>query len=132
MRSLRPALLLLLSGCATLPTPPAATIGFRRPDPANHPDLYLWTDTCNVYVIRDGESALLIDLGDGSVLDHLAEIGIKQVDWVLFTHHHREQCQGYPKLKGAKVGAPAAERELFEQPAKFRKMNVRLSDAFTI
>ncbi|MGH7957130.1 MAG: MBL fold metallo-hydrolase, partial [Opitutaceae bacterium] len=63
------------------------------------PDLFVWTDTCNVYVLRDGDTALLIDLGDGSVLDHLADIGVKRVEWVLFTHHHREQCQGYPRLK---------------------------------
>ena len=133
MRSLRLALLLLLCGCASAPVPPAVG-GFRRPDPVNHPDLYVWTDTCNVYVIRDGDSAVLIDLGDGSVLDRLPELGVKQVDWVLFTHHHREQCQGAPKLKGwnAKVGGPAAERDLFENPSKYRKMNVRLGDAFTI
>jgi len=128
--------LLLLSGCAApppaaAPTPPA---GFRRPDPANHPDVYVWTDTCNVYVVKDGDSALLIDLGDGSVLDHLAEIGVQRAEWLLLTHHHREQCQGGPKLKGReiRVGGPAAERELFEQPAKFRKMAVKLGDAFTI
>ena len=133
MRSLRLALLLLLSGCASAPAPTGVG-GFRRPDPDRHPDLYVWTDTCNVYVIRDGDAAVLIDLGDGSVLDHLSDLGVKQVDWVLFTHHHREQCQGAPKLKGsnAKVGVPAAERDLFEQPAKYRKMNVRLNDAFTI
>jgi glyoxylase-like metal-dependent hydrolase (beta-lactamase superfamily II) len=133
MRPFRLIFLLLLSGCVTL-TAPAATGGFRQPDPANHPDLYVWTDTCNVYVVRDGESALLIDLGDGSVLDHLGEIGVRQVDWVLFTHHHREQCQGAPKLKGrnAKIGVPAGERDLFENPAKYRKMNVRLGDPFTI
>ena len=98
------------------------------------PDLFVWTDTCNVYVLRDGDAALLIDLGDGSVLDHLAEIGVKRVEWVLFTHHHREQCQGYPRLKkwNAKIGAPEAERALFERPADFRKMKVRLNDAFTI
>jgi glyoxylase-like metal-dependent hydrolase (beta-lactamase superfamily II) len=121
MRSLRLALLLLLSGCASAPAPTGVG-GFRRPDPDRHPDLYVWTDTCNVYVIRDGDAAVLIDLGDGSVLDHLSDLGVKQVDWVLFTHHHREQCQGAPKLKGsnAKVGVPAAERDLFEQPAKYR------------
>src|ERR1041384_1301795 len=132
MRSLRLALLVLLTGCASVP--PHSTVGgFRRPDPAI-PDLYVWTDTCNVYVIRDGESALLIDLGDGSVLDHLSELGAKQVDWVLFTHHHREQCQGAPKLKdwNAKIGAPGAERDLFEQPARFRRMNVKLRHPFTI
>jgi glyoxylase-like metal-dependent hydrolase (beta-lactamase superfamily II) len=97
-------------------------------------DLFVWTDTCNVYVLRDGDTAVLIDLGDGSVLDRLGEIGVKRVEWVLFTHHHREQCQGAPRLQGTgiKVAAPAAERALFERPADFRKMNVRLGDAFTI
>ena len=79
--------------------------GFSQPDAARHPDLFLWTDTCNVWVIKDGDAALLIDLGDGSVLPRLADIGVKTVEWVLFTHHHREQCQGAPKLpKGVKIG----------------------------
>src|SRR5262249_48826886 len=57
-----------------------------------------------------------------------------RVEWVLFTHHHREQCQGASKLKAwhTKVAAPEAERELFEQPLRFRKMNVSLGDKFTI
>ena len=98
------------------------------------PDLFLWTDTCNVYVLRDGDAALLIDLGDGSVLDHLAEIGVKRVEWVLFTHHHREQCQGAARLRGssAKIAGPEAERALFERPATFRKMKPSLGDAFTV
>jgi len=127
--------LLLLAGCTRPATLDGDVIrGFRQPDRARHPALYVWTDTCNVYVLKEGDEALLIDLGDGSVLDHLGEIGVKQVDWVLFTHHHREQCQGAPKLegKGVQVAGPAAEREFFEQPAKFRKMNVKLGDAFTI
>ena len=113
---------------------PAASPRFSQPDAVRHPNLFTWTDTCNVHILRDGESALLIDLGDGSVLDHLAEIGVKNVEWVLFTHHHREQCQGAPKLKGrnVKIAAPDAERALFENPTSFRKMNVRLGDAFTI
>jgi glyoxylase-like metal-dependent hydrolase (beta-lactamase superfamily II) len=106
----------------------------EQPDPERCPDIYLWMDTCNVYVLCQGDSAVLIDFGDGSVLDHLAEIGVKQVEWVLFTHHHREQCQGFARLKasGARIAAPAAERALFERPADFRKMRVSLDDAFTI
>ena len=98
------------------------------------PDLFVWTDTCDVYVIRDGDAAILVDLGDGSVLDPLPEIGVRQVDWVLFTHHHREQCQGYPRLKGrgTKIAAPEAERALFERPASFRKMKPSLGDPFTV
>lgn len=123
--------LLLLAATASLPTRAAS---LTPVDPQLAPDLFVWTDTCNVYVLRDGDAALLIDLGDGSVLDHLETIGVKRVEWVLFTHHHREQCQGAPRLAGAgaKFAAPEAERALFERPTDFRKMNVRLGDAFTI
>lgn len=112
--------------------PTARTL--EQPDAEALPDLFLWQDTCNVYVLRDGDAALLVDLGDGSVLDHLHEIGVKRVEWVLFTHHHREQCQGAPCLKdsGAKVAAPDGERALFERPTDFRKMKVRLGDPMTI
>lgn len=118
---------LLLAGAAA--APPGA---FRQPDPARHPDLFVWTDTCNVYVLRDGDRALLIDLGDGSVLDRLGDLGIRTVDAVLFTQHHRENVQGAPRLKGVLVGAPEAERELLENPLKFRRMNVKLSDPHTV
>ena len=106
----------------------------RQPLPEVVPDLFIWTDTCNVYVLRDGEAALLIDLGDGSVLDHLGDIGVKRVEWTLFTHHHREQCQGSPRLQGtgAKLAAPEAERAMFERPMDFRKLEVGLGDPFTI
>ena len=90
-------------------------------------DIYLWTDTCNVYVIKDGSAALLIDLGDGSVLDHLDEIGVTEVEWILFTHHHREQCQGADRIegRGIKVAVPDAERPFFETRVVFRKTDVR-------
>lgn len=101
------------------------------------PGLYRWSDTCNVYVLRDGDAALLVDLGDGSVLDALKTIGVKEVDWVLFTHHHREQCQGAGKLsawreRGTKVATSLVERPLFETPASFRRMRPTLSDPFSV
>ena len=97
-------------------------------------DIYLFPDICNVYVIKSGEMGLLIDLGTGDVLDHLKEIGINRIEWVLFTHHHREQTQGYPRLKntGAKVAVPEVEKALFETPLNFRKMAPALSDSFTV
>lgn len=97
-------------------------------------DLFVWPSTCNTYVLRDGDAALLIDLGDGSVLDHLHRIGVKTVEWVLFTHHHREQTQGAARLKGlgAKVAVPANEKAFFETPTAFRKMQPTLGDAHSV
>ena len=111
-----------------------APAGFTQPDAKAFPELFAWTDACNVYVFRDGDAALLVDLGDGSVLAHLGDLGVTRVEWVLFTHHHREQCQGAPKLgdwraRGTRVAAPEAERAFFETPAAFRTMHVSLSDA---
>lgn len=100
----------------------------------SEPNLFVWTDTCNVYVLKDGDAALLIDLGDGDVLDHLAEIGVSHVEWVLFTHHHREQCQGFAGLQRWKpqIAAPDAERALFEEPTNFRKAKCTLGDTFAV
>ena len=123
--------ILLVVSCGS-----ASAAEFVQPDAKALPDLFVWTDTCNVWVLRDGEAALLVNLGDGSVLEHLAKIGVKRVEWVLFTDHHREQCQGAPKLVrsegGTKVAAPEVEKAFFETPTQFRKMNVSLRDAYAI
>ena len=74
-----------------------AAAGFSQPDAKAQPDLFAWTDTCNIYVLRDGDAALLVNLGDGSVLEHLSEIGVKKIEWVLFTDHH-----GAEKVYGQK------------------------------
>ena len=102
------------------------------------PGIFVWPNTCNTYVVRDGDAAIIIDLGDGSVLDAVAGIGVARIEWVLYTHHHREQCQGHGRLaehaacQGVKVAGPAAERELFEQPLAFRHAEPKLSDRFTV
>lgn len=107
---------------------------FSQPDPKAHPDLYVWKDTCNVYLLRDGDAAVVINLGDGSVLDHLAEIRVKRVEWVLLSDHHRELSQGiaHLDLQQTQVAAPKEEQELFETPNLFRKWNPRLSDKFSV
>ena len=80
------------------------------------PGVFLFEDTCNVYVLRHERRALLVDCGSCDVLDHLGALGVQRVDWVLFTHHHREQCQGANRLvkAGAKLAVPAAERHFFD------------------
>jgi glyoxylase-like metal-dependent hydrolase (beta-lactamase superfamily II) len=84
-------------------------------------NLYKLEDTCNVYLIRDGSRAVLIDFGSGKILDYLAQLGVTQVDWVLHTHHHRDQCQGDQLAVERKIpiAAPAHERHLFADAENF-------------
>jgi glyoxylase-like metal-dependent hydrolase (beta-lactamase superfamily II) len=79
-------------------------------------NLYLFEDTCNVYVIRSGQDAVLIDFGSGDVLLHLDEIGVERVTDVLMTHHHRDQCQGLHRAveKGIRIWVPHTEQDLFQ------------------
>ena len=122
-------------GCVLALFSTVAAAGQIRPvSMDSEPNLFVWTDTCNVFVLKDGDAALLIDLGDGGVLDHLSEIGVKHVEWVLFTHHHREQCQGSARLPEwrPQIAAPEAERSLFEGPAKFRRTKPTLGDSYTV
>lgn len=77
--------------------------------------LYLYRDTCNVFVlVRDGR-AVLIDFGSGDVLDALAEAGVGKVVGVLMTHHHRDQGQGLGRAvqAGISVYVPHTEQDLF-------------------
>lgn len=80
-------------------------------------NLYVYGDTCNVYVIKNGESAVLIDFGSGDVLQHLEKIGVEKVTDVLVTHHHRDQAQGLEKAveMGANIWVPHAEQDLFKE-----------------
>lgn len=84
-------------------------------------NLWLFEDTCNVYVVRDGEHCVLIDFGSGQVLEVLSQIGVKRVDWIFHTHYHRDQCQGDWKAveQGIPIAVPAHERHLFEDVENF-------------
>ena len=56
--------------------------------------LYLFVDTCNVYVIKEGDRAIAIDFGSGKWMDSLADLGIHHLDHVFLTHDHPDQCEG--------------------------------------
>ena len=77
--------------------------------------LYLFRDTCNVYILCTGHEALLVDFGSGDVLDHLAEIGVERITDVLMTHHHRDQGQGLARAvrAGIRIWVPHTEQDLF-------------------
>ncbi len=78
--------------------------------------LYRLRDTCNVYLLVDGEGGLVIDAGSGAIAGRLGEVGVDRIEWVLHTHHHRDQCWGTPRLQasGARVAVPEYERHLFD------------------
>jgi glyoxylase-like metal-dependent hydrolase (beta-lactamase superfamily II) len=83
------------------------------------PDVFRHRDTCNVYVLRSGRDAVLIDFGSGEVLELLGELGVDRVTDVLLTHHHRDQLQGLGRATGtgARIWAPPVERELIDDIA---------------
>ncbi|MFB3828422.1 MAG: MBL fold metallo-hydrolase [Bryobacteraceae bacterium] len=118
------------AGVAATPAPAAqkASDGYRRTPfaPAGAPvklseNLFVFEDTCKVYIVRDGARCVLIDFGSGKVLDHLRDLGVTRVDWVLHTHHHRDQCQGDFRAVelGIPIAVPAHERHLFADAENF-------------
>jgi len=83
--------------------------------------LYVLDDTCNVYVIKSGERALLVGFGSGDILRRLPEIGLRRVDEVVLTHHHRDQAQGLCDIEAFDfhVDVPAKEARFFEDVESF-------------
>lgn len=78
------------------------------------PGVAVFRDAGNVYVLRSGAEAVLVDVGTGDVLDALAELGVERVTDVVVTHHHRDGTQGLARAAaaGARIWVPPLEREL--------------------
>ncbi|HUU26520.1 MAG TPA: MBL fold metallo-hydrolase [archaeon] len=106
-------LFLLVSACA----PESPLPSFEKISD----NLYRINDACNVYVVKRGGKALLIDSGDAHVLELMQKLGIRNIEWVLHTHSHRDQCQGTPRLveAGAKVAVPQKEGRFFADAEGF-------------
>jgi glyoxylase-like metal-dependent hydrolase (beta-lactamase superfamily II) len=88
--------------------------------------LFRFEDTCNVYVLvdpADTTRCLLVDFGSGAILDRLGEIGVSRVEWILHTHHHRDQAQGdhLAVARGIPLAVPEHERHLFDDVENFWK-----------
>jgi glyoxylase-like metal-dependent hydrolase (beta-lactamase superfamily II) len=84
-------------------------------------NVFRFEDTCNVYVIRSGRRAVLVDFGGGHVLEHLQDIAVDEVAAILHTHHHRDQAQGdrLAAARGIPILVPQHERHLFDQVETF-------------
>jgi glyoxylase-like metal-dependent hydrolase (beta-lactamase superfamily II) len=108
-----------LNAAAPAPEPPQLTTDARPRKISDN--LFILEDTCNVYLVRDGSRGLLIDFGSGAILRHLADLGVTRIDWILHTHHHRDQAQGDPLAAAQRIpiAVPAHERHLFEDAENF-------------
>jgi glyoxylase-like metal-dependent hydrolase (beta-lactamase superfamily II) len=86
-------------------------------------NIFLFKDSINVYVIKEGNKAILIDFGSGKILNHLSEIGVSRVDYIFHTHYHRDQCYGDRKAlkQKIKIAAPSKEQKLFNEAENFWK-----------
>src|SRR5262245_29706725 len=75
------------------------------------PGLEIIRGGVNTVLFWRNKKALLIDSGDLTAVPRGGT-----ADWLLFTHHHPDQCSGAPAFAaaGAKVVVPAAERRFFE------------------
>lgn len=58
------------------------------------PGLWKFQDTCNVYVLKTGRTAIAVDFGSGQWLQNLPALGVEKLHHVFLTHHHADQCAG--------------------------------------
>lgn len=61
-------------------------------------NVYCYEDSCNVYVIKSNDEAILIDIGSGAVLDELSGIGITKVKSIYFTAPRRDRTAGLNRI----------------------------------
>ncbi|MBI4027735.1 MAG: MBL fold metallo-hydrolase [Verrucomicrobia bacterium] len=83
------------------------------------PGLRCFRDTCNVYLIQDGDQAVAVDFGSGRWLRALPRFGIRKLAHVFLTHHHPDQCAGLlaKRTWPFPIHAPAGEAN-FLSPEK--------------
>ena len=86
-------------------------------------NVYRFDDYVNVYAIKNGKNAILIDFASGNVLNHLSEIGVERVEYIFHTHYHRDQCYGDSLAleKNIKIAASDTEKQLFSEAEDFWK-----------
>ena len=81
--------------------------------------LYVHHGHVNTGILCDGDRALLIDPSGTPLHTTLAELGIADVEQILFTHHHRDSTAGFPMSDNIRVGVPAKEAAWFSKVETF-------------
>lgn len=105
---------------------------FRYPLPDTYPELVQAHDTCNVYLLRDKDSCLAFNFGDGTWLPLIEQEDGHSIDRVLITSHHRENLQGLARTSDLKLATSEAEKEILEDPTSFRKWYPTLGDKYSV
>ncbi len=95
--------------------------------------IYRTKEMPHTYALVSGEKALLIDASVSP--DAVAELGVKTIDTVLLTHHHRDTAEfaAEYRKKGVAVRAPKESAEWLtpENVAKFWKEAIPLRNSRT-
>ena len=81
--------------------------------------LYVHHGHVNTGILRDGDRALLIDPSGTTFCATLSELGIADIEQILFTHHHRDSTAGFPIPDNVRVGVPAKEAVWFSKVETF-------------
>jgi glyoxylase-like metal-dependent hydrolase (beta-lactamase superfamily II) len=85
------------------------------------PHLVVHQGSTNVGILYQGSHALLIDCGAGDVQTTLDALGIDTVEYLLFTHHHRDHASGLYQLAqpATQIGVPSSEVAWFTEVNDF-------------
>ncbi len=81
--------------------------------------LYVHHGHVNTGILRDGNSALLIDPSGTSFQTTLTELGITTVEQILYTHHHRDSTAVFSIPENTRIGVPEAEAQWFTEVDTF-------------
>ena len=81
-------------------------------------DRLIWLeDTCSVYAVLGDDASILIDCGTHLSPGTQSARTLPQVEQVLLTHFHRDQCSSAHtwERQGAQIISPFTERRLMEE-----------------
>lgn len=81
--------------------------------------LFIHHGHVNTAILRDDSHTLLIDPSGTSLQSTLDELGITEIDQILFTHHHRDSTSGFPLPENVRIGVPEKEKQWFTEVESF-------------